>query len=107
MHLFISCCQVLTLYCADWQDLLGLNLQELHGVLTSSVTITKGEEIKRHYNALQAQGQCPCHPTAGLIGRMQILEFCYNLEISWNLKKKLAENHGKIMENHFIINLIE
>ena len=34
-----------------------MNLEELHGVLTASVTFTKGEEIKRNYSAAQGVGE--------------------------------------------------
>ena len=38
-----------------------MNLEELHGVLTASVTFTKGEEIKRNYSAAQGVGEQQWH----------------------------------------------
>ena len=38
-----------------------MNLEELHGVLTASVTFTKGEEIKRNYSAAQGVGEQQRH----------------------------------------------
>ena len=37
--------------------MLGLNLEELGGVMTASVTFTRGEEIRRNYSVPLSYGE--------------------------------------------------
>ena len=54
-----------------------MNLEELHGVLTASVTFTKGEEIKRNYSAAQGVGEQQRHSDViHLTTSLQLLD-CY------------------------------
>lgn len=47
------------LYCLLWifQSLLGIPTEEVEGTLTSIVTYTRGEQVKRNYTQQQAQGK--------------------------------------------------
>ena len=42
-----------------FQKLLSVDPQDLAGTMTSIVTITRGEHVKRHYSKLQAEGRLP------------------------------------------------